>query len=141
MREGIFCAPSCASDSTEYGLTCTCSATWTSVNTEPQSIRTPSPMLSYLSDYAYYFGPLRLLHYNSVRTVGAAAIIAAAIDPHVLYNALQAGAGVVVICSSAVGGCGSCEVDADPPSVLRAASAASSASKAWAGWRAAWHMT
>ena len=30
-------------------------------------------MLSYLSDYAYYFGPLRLLHYNSVRTVGAAA--------------------------------------------------------------------
>jgi phospho-N-acetylmuramoyl-pentapeptide-transferase len=29
-------------------------------------------MLSYLSEYAYYFGPLRLLHYNSVRTIGAA---------------------------------------------------------------------
>jgi phospho-N-acetylmuramoyl-pentapeptide-transferase len=29
-------------------------------------------VLSYLSDYAYYFGPLRLLHYNSVRTIGAA---------------------------------------------------------------------
>ncbi|HVZ63077.1 MAG TPA: phospho-N-acetylmuramoyl-pentapeptide-transferase [Lacunisphaera sp.] len=30
-------------------------------------------MLSYLSDYSHVFGPLRLLHYITVRTVGAAA--------------------------------------------------------------------
>ena len=30
-------------------------------------------MLSYLSEYAYLYGPLRLLHFISVRTVGAAA--------------------------------------------------------------------
>ncbi len=29
-------------------------------------------MLSYLSEYDAFFGPLRLLHYNSVRTIGAA---------------------------------------------------------------------
>ena len=29
-------------------------------------------MLSYLADYAHYFGPLRLLHYITVRAVGAA---------------------------------------------------------------------
>jgi len=57
-------------------------------------------MLSYLSDYAYYFGPLRLLHYNSVRTIGAAVtalIIGFIIGPRMIarFRELKFGHGYI----------------------------------------------
>ena len=57
-------------------------------------------MLSYLSDYAYYFGPLRLLHYNSVRTIGAAVtalVIGFVIGPRLIarFRELKFGHGYI----------------------------------------------
>ncbi len=57
-------------------------------------------MLSYLSDYAHVFGPFRLLHYITVRTVGAAAtalIIGFVIGPWLIrrFRELKFGHGYI----------------------------------------------
>ena len=57
-------------------------------------------MLSYLSEYAHVFGPLRLLHSITVRTVGAAAtalIIGFIIGPWLIqrFRVLKLGHGYI----------------------------------------------